>query len=235
MVGGILRITWLASLVALSTLPACLFTDPICDPTGVEVTIIQPEVGSTLHPPLELEGQVVSTQPGDFPVLSAQWSVSPGPTGPSYERPDETLFHWSVPDPGYGSVDIYLSGTNYCGSQTAIVPATVLPLPPVVEIFAPSDGAVFIEGELIDFEGTVAVDDPVLELELTWQSDLDGPLGDPFLVFGTFTGGPMPPSQVLSPGVHTVTLRADVVESDLLAWDIHAEDSIMVEVVPGSS
>jgi PKD repeat protein len=73
--------------------------------------------------------------------------------------------------------------------------------PPTVNITAPSDGATFSSGAMIDFSGTASdVEDGDLTGSLIWTSDLDGQIG---------TGGSF--SAVLSDGVHTVT--AEVTDS----------------------
>lgn len=71
---------------------------------------------------------------------------------------------------------------------------------PSVSISSPSDGATFVEGELITFEGSAS--DPeqgtLAGDALTWESDLDGELG----------GGRSLSRRDLSVGDHVVTLTA---------------------------
>ncbi|HSF20143.1 MAG TPA: Ig-like domain-containing protein, partial [Vicinamibacteria bacterium] len=69
---------------------------------------------------------------------------------------------------------------------------------PTVTITLPADGATFNEGESIDFTGTAGdAEDGDLTASLSWESNLDGPIG---------TGGSF--SATLSAGTHTITAIA---------------------------
>ena len=78
---------------------------------------------------------------------------------------------------------------------------------PIATITEPSQDTTAIEGDTLTFVGTGqdAVDGPLTGSDLSWESDLDGPLG---------TGGTVSVS-TLSVGAHTVSLIAT--DSDGLA------------------
>ena len=102
---------------------------------------------------------------------------------------------------GEGSHTITASVTDLGGlSGAAAVGVVVRPLPsvnasPLVVIRAPLDGWAVTAGRPVAFTGTAAdLEDGTLSGNLTWTSDIDGPLG---------TGGSI--TRPLSPGTHHIT------------------------------
>jgi hypothetical protein len=88
---------------------------------------------------------------------------------------------------------------------------------PVVNITAPLDGSVFVEGEEISFEGTATdAQDGDLAGSLQWSSDLDGPIGS----------GPSIATTTLTVGTHTI--EASVGDS----LGLEGSDSIGLTVEP---
>lgn len=99
----------------------------------------------------------------------------------------------------------------------------VLRNPPAVVINSPEDEQQFPNGDVVEFEGRVADDSPVEDLEVEWVSSIDGVLPD--------TDPPDPDGLVefatasLSEGVHVITLRATDPTGE------QAEDDISVEIL----
>jgi VCBS repeat-containing protein len=87
---------------------------------------------------------------------------------------------------------------------------------PTVTISDPADGSIFFEGNSITFSGTASdFEDGDLTASLSWESDLDGPIG---------SGGSFARSD-LSVGVHTVT--ATVTDSG----DQASSDRVMISII----
>lgn len=90
-------------------------------------------------------------------------------------------------------------GTSVVPGVTVNLVVSLGPLPnqrPLVTIDAPSDGATFSEGAVIDFGATASdPEDGDLTADLVWTSDLDGQIG---------TGGAF--ATTLSLGTHTITV-----------------------------
>ena len=79
---------------------------------------------------------------------------------------------------------------------------------PVVSINAPADTSVFGEFEAIEFQGTIADQDGLDDVNvITWLSSIDGELSTDSLA-APDSNGISRITSVLSPGVHAVTLRA---------------------------
>jgi outer membrane protein assembly factor BamB len=88
---------------------------------------------------------------------------------------------------------------------------------PAVEILAPEEGAEFGKDEVIAFSGEVNDSSETIPAsDITWTSDIDGPLG---------TGESI--NTTLSVGAHVITLAA--IDSD----GLEGEDSVTVVVMPG--
>lgn len=105
--------------------------------------------------------------------------------------------------------DINPEGLIYVGSGGNQTPS--------VTITSPSEGAGFVEGETVTFEGTASdLEDGDLSAGLAWESNLDGALG---------TGATVS-SSVLSVGTHTITASvtddSGATGSDIISITIEA-------------
>ncbi|MGB0588607.1 MAG: hypothetical protein ACPGU1_02910 [Myxococcota bacterium] len=97
------------------------------------------------------------------------------------------------------------------GQDSGAVPDAVTRGPsenaaPTITILEPADGTIFSDGEIVQFEATVSDDrDSSDQLTAFWTSDLDGNLG---ISLVDLDGTSSLNAHDLSPGVHTVSVRA---------------------------
>ncbi len=159
-------------------------------------SILAPVTGSTFvgGDTITFEGEADDPEDGALTGASLEWSSDlEGPLG-SGELLDVTTL-------AAGSHAITLTATDSGGALgTDGISLTVLApnAPPLVTITAPPNGSSYDAGDIIDFQGDA--DDPedgaLTGSSLTWQSNLDGPIG---------TGSPLAFAS-LSVGLHQVTL-----------------------------
>ena len=142
-----------------------------------------------------LTGSATDPEDGTLSGSSLVWSSSRHGdlgTGTALSRSDLSV----------GDHTITLTATDTKGSEgTAQVSVTIVDNQvPVVTITSPSDGAEYVEGDEVTFNGSASdPEDGVLTgSSLVWSSNLDGELG---------TGAPLSRSD-LSVGAHTITLTA---------------------------
>jgi hypothetical protein len=118
---------------------------------------------------------------------------------------------------GAHTITAYVYDSDGNRGEDVIVVQIIPNTPPNVTIVTPVDGASFEQGESIIFSGT-AVDtkDGDLSADLTWKSNIDGPIGS----------GASFSLTNLSIGIHTIT--AEAVDSRQLV----GSDSIVINITP---
>ncbi|HCH62689.1 MAG TPA: hypothetical protein DFR83_07795 [Deltaproteobacteria bacterium] len=138
-------------------------------------------------------------------TLSVEWmSDQDGALGTS--TPDSTGgVTFTESDLTVNTHEVTMLVTDEIGATCTASIVYTVGTPPELTITAPLDRDVFNETELVDFTGT-ALDNEDLEtdLELVWNSRIDGE----FSTSGPNAEGDIAFSAELSPGAHTITVRA---------------------------
>jgi hypothetical protein len=173
-------------------------------------------------------------------TAAVPWSPAPwltvGEAGPNQQTPNiAPVIQEIVYRPGWSSgnsVVVIITGTGERVAESYDGVAAAAPLlhvefeassgnvPPEVTIGTPANSSTFNEGSAITFSGTaVDAEDGDLSASLSWESDLDGPIGSG----STFT------KSNLIVGVHTIT--ATVTDTEGLT----GSESIAITVLPDTT